>query len=198
MTTNLEDIYTLRSITEIETSKGAWFDIQNPRFDIEEIAHALSNTCRWGGHCNTFYSVAEHSVLVSLIVSHQGLGDPLTGLLHDATEAFLSDVPAPFKQLLPDWKGIDAELEKKLYKHFHLDYPKSPGIKTADWIAAFIEARDLMPSKGLYYQDPEGVRDLAHKLRDSYFWVEPQSPEKAKKEFLYWYDRLRNMSCAVL
>src|ERR1700693_5499467 len=71
---------------------------------IEDIAHALSNQCRFGGHAREFYSVTEHCVRVS---QHCRPEDALWGLLHDASEAYLSDVPAPLK-VLPAFKAYRA------------------------------------------------------------------------------------------
>src|ERR1700734_2059257 len=76
---------------------GAWFDFAAPhssRFTIEDIAHGLANICRYSGQCNRFYSVAEHSVLVSEIA----VGFELEALMHDAAEAFLGDITRPLKQ----------------------------------------------------------------------------------------------------
>lgn len=61
---------------------------------IDDIAHALSNLCRYNGHCRTFYSIAEHSLRVSLAVPTD---DALWGLLHDASEAYLGDFVSPLK-----------------------------------------------------------------------------------------------------
>ena len=115
MTTKLDPSFT--------TSTGIVFNILEPEFVLEDIAHALSNTCRFAGHCSEFYSVAEHSVLVSKLMEELDLGDPMIGLMHDGHEAYLSDVPSPLKQLLPDWSALDKELEEKLYNHYHLPFP---------------------------------------------------------------------------
>lgn len=130
----------------ITTYTGIAFNLLDPEFNILDIAHALSNTCRYAGHCNQFYSVAEHSVLVSRLCEELQLGDPFIGLMHDGTEAYLSDVPSPFKQLFPDWIKVDEALEEKLYKHFDMAYPMTPSIKEADVLAYFIEKISLFKS----------------------------------------------------
>jgi len=76
---------------------GGTFDILNPRAEdvrIEDIAHALSQQCRFTGHTKTFYSVAQHSVLASTLVAAP---DELWALLHDASEAYMGDMNRPLK-----------------------------------------------------------------------------------------------------
>src|SRR5258708_39476115 len=79
---------------------GAWFDFCAPAsscFNIEDIAHGLANICRYAGQCKRFYSVAEHSILVSQTAK----GFEYEALLHDAAEAFVGDISRPLKQMLP-------------------------------------------------------------------------------------------------
>jgi len=143
----------------IETRKGHRVSVQNPKpeqFDIEDIAYALSNTCRFNGHCAGFLSVAEHSVLVS-----QRLPDnlKLAGLLHDATEAYLGDIPSPIKQFLPDYKKLEKVFETAIEDRFNLQLTDEGRgeIKRADHDALYTEAHFLIPSQGkdwTFFQGP--------------------------------------------
>ena len=114
--------------SHVETRKGLKVDIQNPQpdqFDIEDIAYALSNTCRFNGHCSGFLSVAEHSVLVAQRLPKQL---QLAGLLHDATEAYLGDIPSPIKQFLADYKAIEKRFEEAIIRKFDLELTEN------DWL----------------------------------------------------------------
>lgn len=88
---------------------------------IEDIAHALSMQCRYNGHLKKFYSVAEHSIDVALVLKKLGLPakTQLLGLLHDAVEAYLSDVPAPVKKYLPDFKNLEDNLSSTIIRKLH-------------------------------------------------------------------------------
>lgn len=173
----------------IETQYAGRFDLNNPVYDIRDMAHSLARLCRYNGHCLGFYSVAEHSVLVSRIMEDFKLGDPFEGLLHDGTEAYLSDVPAPFKQLLPDWQKLDARLDEALRRQFSLPLRKTKGCKAADWIALFLEAYYLMPSKGTVFSDPYNLREKALLTRGHYM-IEGHMPDEAERRFRRRYDEL--------
>src|SRR2546423_12384970 len=90
---------------------GRLFDLANPEVSeitVEDIAHGLAHTCRYAGQCDGFYSVAEHSVLVSQTVTHS----KLAALFHDAAEAFIGDMSAPLKQLLPAYREIELKIQR--------------------------------------------------------------------------------------
>jgi hypothetical protein len=116
----------------ISTFGGDFFDFEHPEdysYEITEIAHALSNICRYGGHSNKFYSVAEHSVLVSRVVPSSLA---LCGLLHDASEAFVGDMPTPLKALCPEYRLIEDRVQECIALSYDLPYPFPPAIKFAD------------------------------------------------------------------
>jgi hypothetical protein len=106
---------------------------------IEDIAHALSRISRWCGHTQSFWSVAAHSLLVC-----QLLPKPLklAGILHDAHEAYIGDVPTPLKALLPEYPSISAKFDYAIENKFKVKL-HDPAIKMADTIALATERRDL-------------------------------------------------------
>ena len=129
----------------ILTASGRYFDLLAPersQFDINEIAHALANLCRFTGHTSRFYSVAQHSVLTSYLVPEE---HALAALLHDAAEAYLGDVASPLKHLLPEYAAIYARVESALLAHYGLPSELPPCVKRADLIMLATEKRDLMP-----------------------------------------------------
>lgn len=157
----------------IHTFTGKKFFPFNPKtedIDIVDIAHALSNKCRFNGHTNRFYSVAQHSVIVSLIT------DSLEGLLHDAGEAYLPDVPSPIKGFLPLLVEAENNIMKCVTKKFTLcwctdtDY----NVKMADKVALLTEIRDLM---GNFPFSIEGINRLPNRIID-------EDPCKSKNNFL--------------
>jgi len=138
---------------------------------IEDIAHALSLMCRFNGHCREFYSVAEHSIRVSRLVSPE---NKLKALLHDATEAYFSDVTRPVKLAIPKIKKIEKIIEDVIASKFNL-VGNDEVIKKTDNILLATEARDLMTSGGKYYH-------LSEKPLD--FIIEPWPIEFAEESFL--------------
>jgi len=116
----------------IETFTGIKIDPFNPKkgqFKIIDIAHALSNLCRFAGHCNSFYSVAQHSVECSYLVPEK---HALSALLHDATEAYMVDIPTPIKNRLPKYMEKEDSLMEFIYNEFNLEFPLSQEVKDAD------------------------------------------------------------------
>ena len=105
------------------------FDPRPEQICIEHIAHGLSMLCRFSGQCPYFYSVAEHSIyLVHFLPDNL----QLEGLLHDASEAYLADLPRPVKAGLPEYKAIEARVERVIAEKLGLPFPMAPEVKAAD------------------------------------------------------------------
>jgi hypothetical protein len=159
-----------KAVGNIETASGLRYDFECPDPDtilLEDIAHALSNVCRFAGHIRRFNSVAEHSVLVSRIVeARQGGGKywPAVALLHDAHEAYIWDAPSPVKPLLGDaFKRLGRIADEAIAAKFLAERVggeaskrrleatgeapdfKDEKIKVADRIALVVEGRALLP-----------------------------------------------------
>lgn len=139
----------------ILTHRGTYFDITDPAnspIDIDDIAHALGHICRYTGHTQSFYSVAEHSVLVSRVVRPDLA---LAGLLHDASEAYITDISRPLKMLLPDYRRIEAAVEEVVLGHFGLSVPLPPEVKVADHAVLLAEQRQVMFNQEGWSDDSE-------------------------------------------
>ena len=110
---------------EIRTFTGHSFYPMAPRLEdvyFEDIAHALSMLCRYGGHIPRFYSVAEHSVYV-------GQKTGLHGLLHDAAESYLLDLPTPIKRMMPFYEKAEEVLLDVIYEGLGIKFPTITEIK---------------------------------------------------------------------
>jgi uncharacterized protein len=116
----------------LQTYSGKCFWPLDPRpeeVDIYDIAHSLSMTCRYSGHCKEFYSVAEHSILLSRVVSPQ---NAMWALLHDAAEAYSSDIPRPLKKSLPDWKIMEKRIMDAVCIKFSLPLEEPEEVRYYD------------------------------------------------------------------
>jgi 5'-deoxynucleotidase YfbR-like HD superfamily hydrolase len=128
-------------------------DPQPGEVNIRDIAHALSMTCRYTGHCLRRYSVAEHSVLVSL---HVAPAFALEGLLHDAAEAYLADVAKPVKAALPQLVAIEDEIHAAVAERFGLPIRLSAEVKSIDHRILADERALLLPRSRVEEWFPAG------------------------------------------
>lgn len=150
---------------QIQTRSGGYFDILSPEvspIDIIDIAHALSNLCRFTGHTHHFYSVAQHSVLVSRLVPPKF---QMAALLHDAAEAYLGDVTSPLKALLPEYKRIERRVEAAILDRFGLPSWLPLEVKHADLVMLATERRDLMPATPEKWAILEGIGPTTERIR---------------------------------
>lgn len=162
-------------MASILTRSGFYFPFEGPHlypFEIEEIAAALSNICRFTGHCRDFYSVAQHSVIVSQICPSR------EALLHDASEAYLGDVSRPLKSLLPEYRALEETVEKAIQKEFHLLHgTDAESVRRADLIALATERRDLLPQNAEQWPCLAGIAPLSERII-------PLPPKQARDLFL--------------
>lgn len=160
----------------IRTYSGIYVNVFEPTPEmirIIDIAHALANQCRFGGHLPEFYSVAEHSVYCANLVSHQ---HKLAALLHDASEAYLLDIPRPIKKRLSNYAEIEDKLMRVIAKKFGFDYPLHEDIKRADELALTAEWGCLM------------LKDFK-----APFLVSGLKRDYAKRQFLDNFNNLKNL-----
>lgn len=114
---------------------GVHFDLMCPdasMITFDDVAVPLCHIPRFGGQLplGQFYSVAQHSVNVSLLVPEDLA---LEGLMHDASEAFIGDILSPLKRAIgPAIKDIESRIEVELAKRFGFRFPFDPAIKLAD------------------------------------------------------------------
>jgi len=175
---------------KILTFSGAYVSFVNPRPEdirIIDLAHGLSNECRYSGQCRKFYPVAQHCVIASYIVPNTLAKE---ALFHDATEAYLKDLPTWLKKLLPGYKLIEEAFDVTIRQKFGLPMdPKTRAenkklIKEADYKLLATEKRDLMPQDNEDWIYLRGVSPMP-------FTIEPWTPEVAKQKFLERYEELK-------
>ena len=169
----------------LQTYSGRCFWPLDPRADevfLEDIAHSLAFKCRYGGHSVLYYSVAEHSVLVSKFVPKEFA---LWGLLHDAGEAFSSDVPRPLKRCLKEWAPIEQGIMIAICERFGLPFEEPACVKQVDLALTSDEREALMVECDRDWGElPPAVGATLH------FW----SPKQAEKAFLARYEELTTSS----
>lgn len=171
--------------TWIQTSSGGSIDLINPKpeeIKIRDIAHALSNICRFGGHCRWHYSVAQHSVLVSYLVPAELA---LDALLHDAAEAYLGDIVRPLKVNgdMQGYKEAEKLMESVICKTFDLGDLNHPEIKKADMQMLAAEKKVLLRDQTTPWLCLEGVEVPEVE-------IESLSPRQAKMLFLNRVNKL--------
>lgn len=169
----------------MQTFTGRMFWPLDPRPEeifIEDIAHALSHYCRFGGHCKTFYSVAEHSLFVANLVPAK---DRLHALLHDAAEAYLGDMINPLKRTMPEYERAEHAVWLAVCQRFNISPCLPTSVRIADRIAVMTERRDICStppaSWGAGFED---VPPAVAEIRPAMF------PEKVKGQFLERFHRI--------
>lgn len=140
----------------MQTYSGNKFWPLDPRPDeihLVDIAKALANICRFGGHSERFYSVAQHSVAVSALVlfTNKNRKSALIGLLHDAAEAYIGDMVRPLKHspAMYEFRRAEERISRAIAQRFDLPYDQlgmlmPSEVKFADDTLLATECRDVM------------------------------------------------------
>src|SRR5579859_6023200 len=179
----------------LQTVSGRWvnpFDPDPAQIDIGDIARALANQCRFGGHCRPFYSVAQHSVHVSELVEERDgdVEDVFAALMHDAGEAYLGDMPHPIKHRSPlgaAFREAERHLERAIRERFRIK-AEVPGLKPADRALLATERR-AFSAETWHWPELDGIEPLAIELRA---W----SPDEAERAFTRRYAELQGRRIA--
>lgn len=148
--------------------------------DIVSIAHSLSMLCRYNGHCIRFYSVAEHSVLLSHTVDPE---HARWGLMHDAVEAYFGDMVRPVKYEMPEFCGHEKNLEAAIAGKFRLGWPMPAQVKEHDTRIVVDERAQNMAPARLPWPMLDGFEPLGVTIN---CW----SPDRAEAEFMSRYQQL--------
>ena len=162
------------------TYTGKNLDILNlteNEIDIKDIAKALSQICRYAGHIRNFYSVAQHCCHVLELVEDNHLG----ALLHDASEAYVSDVPSPIKKRCPDLMEIENGIQDVISVKYRCQL-NTKEIKEADRKILATEFRDLLHCDPAEYDLLEPIKNVKIKTWEPWY---------AEKRFLLWYEEYK-------
>lgn len=163
----------------MQTFTGRQFYPMDPKaddIDPRDIAHALSMLCRYNGHVDRFYSVAEHCVLMSSAMPTPDLA--LWALLHDATEAYVGDMIRPLKVSMPAYREAEDRVMAAIVERFDLpSVTMPPAVKDADSRILLSERDALMGSKAPARWGQDGMEPLPVK-------VEGWSPLVAESRYL--------------
>jgi len=165
----------------MQTYTGRMFWPIDPRPEdvcIEDIVHALSMMRRYNGHCKKFYSVAEHSVIMSY---HVSTNDALWALLHDASEAYIADIVRPAKRFISGYKEVETRIMHVVCDAFRLQYDMPEGVHVADNAILSDEMNQIMgpkPQDWALSYPPLGCK------------IEGWSPKKAERKFIQRFNSL--------
>lgn len=171
------------------------FDPKPDEVSILDIAHALSQQCRFSGHTKKFYSVAQHSVLVARQIINWDSRFALKGLLHDAPEAYLIDLPTPIKynvSFTNEWKTLDMKISEAIHYAFGIAFFSGTRyIKQIDHRMLLTEQRDLMIGA-----EPGEAKDADGLPVEPFdFKIEPWTSERAEEEFLMDFKKYMGQRC---
>ena len=192
----------------VTTYTGKSFYPFNPRKEdmcIEDIAHHLSQINRWTGATTHPYSVAQHSVNVAKVLDHVTyvMKDDLRylkiyqGLMHDATEAYCQDIASPIKALLPDYQKLEETIWSAISEVFFVQEKIFDVVDYADKAMGAYEATVILPIMP-EWMDAKTYFQAVNLVNGADVDLSKWSPEKAKEEFLKYYEKYKLSNREVL
>lgn len=169
------------------SGKEIYFNnIKSEDIDERDVAHALSMLCRFNGHCKHFYSVAQHSIITSLIVEPEFA---LEAFCHDFAEYIVGDLVTPVKRNNMTYKTLEDNIFKVISKKFKLKYPFPKEIKKAD-IKAF-------EYEWIYVMGNENTKNIILPNNLSPNMFKEKSMKQIENEFLDRFHELTNSKKAI-
>lgn len=172
----------------IETYTGVRFSLSAPQPEdvcVEDVAHSLAYQCRYNGHIREFYSVAEHSCHVHDLLVREGHRDQVafSGLMHDATEAYVGDLPAPLKSILPDYKRVEYLVWDAVTVAFGMQLTLPVRVRELDRLMVLAEKKRLKFDSDHDWGIDGDVPDVH---------IECWGPQEAKTQFALRFAKYRN------
>lgn len=166
----------------IQTVSGGKFHLLAPtpeEVNLDDITWSLSMQCRYVGHVDRHYSVAEHSWLLSYAVAPE---HALHALMHDATEAYVGDMSGPLKLLLPAYKEIENKIWDAIAQKFGITPELPAEVKDADARILLNERVALMPNTRYPWGSVEHLEPLPG-------WITPEgwNQQQARERFIDRY-----------
>ena len=146
--------------------------------NIEDIAHALGMLCRFNGQCQKFYSVAEHCVHVSYEIAPDLA---LLGLMHDAAEAYLGDVPTPLKKALPAFHEAEDKLMLVIADEFDFHWPEKKSVEIVELKRADMQ---LLADEKVVVMGPEPKPWCGLPAAKNPDRIQCWGPKEAKRQFI--------------
>ena len=173
----------------LQTATGRRVSVLDPQPEeifIEDIYPAISKQCRFNGHCDIFYSVAQHCVLGSELAEEWYSKDIAKEfLLHDATEAYMGDLIRPVKVMIPEFGTVEARFWRAISNKFNLSYEHTKECQYLDNVMVTWEKRDMLPNSETWPNLPDITPMKLPKIQ-SWSWqnAEWEWKERYKKLFL--------------
>jgi hypothetical protein len=145
-------------------------DITADDIDILDIAHALAMKCRYTGHCQRFYSVAQHSTLMSQWKDMPG--PAAWRLMHDAGEGYLPDIASPIKGKFPQMKEAEAKVMRAVAERF--------GLPPFDSVYADVHTADV------WMMVWEGRNNMNEENHNAVWWMLDAPEHVLDHKFVAW------------